>query len=258
MVALSDSISILEVPGFDVGDFHARWRRARLAVLARSVPEAAMAGERDCLARVAIEESEKLQKEVYLGSRRFGQSAVRHFGVVWDVDDLRIVLSGCPDVPCLAGTWSSMGPAARVSRPGCAERSGPSSVFCDYWREAIDGLVHGLCEDVAYARQSSAGHDEPTCADVFYPEHLPGMKWRPLPDDLRKDLDAVVLEFLVRKVALTFEGILENELHYRMKHDNGALCGASETLYKQMLERAIRKRAPGLRLKDASPGAVIR
>ena len=56
-------------------------------------------------------------------------------------------------------------PALKLERAGCPVAA-HGAAACDYWREAISGLVLGM-SGLLHGRHASLGHKDPSCVDVF-------------------------------------------------------------------------------------------
>jgi hypothetical protein len=247
-------VLVLDHPSFDTDEFLGRWRDARLAVLRRWLPDAAPTGESALVLGLADENHDELLRDVYLNSFRLGQSAVRHFGLRWQVPDLAAVLSSATG-PCLRGEWIISGRTARLERAGCAFASA-RPILCDYWREAADGLVCGLSDEVRYARLQSAGRGAARCVDVLYPATEPQQRFESPPAELQPALAEIVSRFRGHGLELRFLGLAESRLFYSLTHRGGSLCGGAHDLFESLLRNNLERLCPGLGLHQATGTAV--
>lgn len=247
-------LRVLDHPGFDGGEFLARWREARLAALRRRVPRAAQHGEAAALQALPEEAHDEVLRDAFLNSFRFAQSAVRRFGLAWDEDDLAEVLA-LADGPCLRGDWSPGPGPRRLERDGCAGTS-CSTLVCDYWRESIDGLVCGLADEVRYTRQRSAARGGGRCVDVLYRESEPAERFESLPDEHLAALAEIAARFRRLGMELRFLGLAEGQLHYTLTQRGSSLCGGALDLFAGLLRNNLEHLCPGLGLREATGRAV--
>ncbi len=248
------AVRVLDQPGFAPDEFLARWRDARLAALGRWVALPTRLGESAALLAAPAESREELLREVFLNSFRFGQSAVRRFGRAWDAGDLMDVL-GAADGPCQRGSWIADDGAWRLERRGCAGASA-GALVCDYWREATDGLVCGLSEDVRYSRHASSARGAETCVDVLYREGDPEWRFASLPGELLPALSRIALRFRGHGMELRFLGLAEGQLFYTLTHRGASLCDGALELYASLLRNNLARHCPGLGLREATGRAV--
>src|SRR5690606_26363948 len=94
-------------------------------------------------------------------------SASRHFGIRFEMDDFRELLA-TSQIACASGRWSVRKQAVVVEAVNCPFAAGQETRFCDWFREAIDGLVMGLGETERYVRHSSLAYGDEACVDVIY------------------------------------------------------------------------------------------
>lgn len=254
---------VLSDERFSPDDFQRRWLAARIAALRSVTGEAAAdveaADEIGLLSRVPDAERDTVLRRVFDNSRKLGISVVRFLGLSWEVTDIAEVLGRCP-TPCLGGRWSRTRTATVLERAGCEPVKAVGSFYCDYWREAVDGLVMGVGETERFARHASAGHGDPSCVDVFFDDSLDHAGARPrhgmVPEKILLGLSGIKTRLERMKATLTFEGLSEGVLYYRLESSEGPLCGASGRLLHESITREAKNLFPGLLLKDASPLAV--
>jgi hypothetical protein len=247
----------------DPSDFASRWRAARLQALRRGLallPGASRPDDEvELLAQVTEARQEFVLRYVFDNSRKLGLSIARLLGVVWETSDFHDVLSKVP-VACLSGEWTRTKTGVVLKREGCAEVGRIGPFFCDYWREAIDGLVMGAGDTERYARHASRGHGDATCEDVFFDDaidaHGERPAYAPVPERVLEGLAETAAAFAQADATLSFVGLKEGVLHYKLE-SAGAPCGDPETRLKERLAHEVAQRFPGLRLQDVSPSAVL-
>lgn len=127
-----------------IADLAERWWRARRSALRATWPAAAAASREDeeALVAGALEQgADDLLRRVFDVSLRLGEGFRRHHRMDLPLDDLAVVLP-LLGAPCASRSWrrTDKEPALVGARPGC-----PAALVhpraCDYWREAIGGLV---------------------------------------------------------------------------------------------------------------------
>lgn len=259
---MGESIRIVKHSSFNQIAFGDRWKAARLAaifsVLDEDLPELEF-DETALLSLVNESDRDALLKGVFDNSRKLGVSAARHFSLSWELDDLRDIL-GELAVPCTRGSWTKGNHSQVLTRAGCDEQTYIGPLYCDYWREAFDGLTMGVCENERYARHASVGHGDINCIDVFFDDSSgassSGNKWGEVPGSISEGLAPLQTYFKEQKVILSLKGLSEGILYYLMEKENGVLCGSSAQQYNQLLAREVGNHFPGLSLQDASPLAV--
>jgi len=264
---------------FDLQEFAERWRRARLSALGepasvgldpgQELRAILAAGERtagDVAARDAV------LKAVFDASRKLGLSLSRFFRIQWESADFGELLpwSG---VPCFQFDWVSRssgenpGGAHVATRPGCEAGRAAGAIACDFWREALDGLVMGLGDEARFARHRSVGHGDAECLDIVFEERSSGVRaprgardgatrFGTVDPEVHAALAGAIEKFRAMKVKLRLEGVSEGVLYYQLDADEGVLCGAGGALLHQSLEREAARAVPHLKLKDTAPIAV--
>jgi hypothetical protein len=242
----------------DVNDFHRRWQAARVAALKQVAGMAAdqpAATEGALLQQILPAQRDAVLKAVYTNTRKLGQSALGYFALLWDTDDVREVLSQA-DVPCLQGQWSSDGPNMVVERRGCSMPQQCGTLGCDYWQEAIDGLLMGLGDAIRHTRHRSAGHGDECCRDVFNsaPRAQENAAYGPLPEYLGPFLSNLKQQFVPAHVQVTFVGYAAGVVYYQATAPD---MGCGQPLWPTILQRAVAKTYPTLRLQNVSPAAVL-
>lgn len=232
----------------DLGD---RWRRARLAALRAFVADPAETDEMALLTRALAVDANEVSRRVFDNSLRLGQSFARFAGhelALGELPELLLALGS----PCLQGAWRACAsePALTLTRDGCGAVGA-----CDYWREAIDGLVLGVTGGIRLARHQSQGHGGARCEDVVYIDPESPLRFGSIPDEMQDGLARVRASArrFDASVDVVFLGVSEGVLLYQLKK-NGC---ASELDVASMVERGLRKRFPDLALREISPRPVL-
>lgn len=261
---------ITEAPGFSLADFQRRWELARLRAVRSAVAELAndATAETELLRLVPADARDRVLRNVFDYSRKLGVSASQYLGLSWEISDLADVLS-LLKVPCVGGIWRDHNSAKVLERKGCDVGAGLGAFGCDYWREALDGLVMGVGDTERLARHRSQGHGDDSCVDVLFIEkagppprvvssgrQASSRRFGPLPEGLEESLREVCERFQAMKIHLVLEGVSENILYYRLDAQEGVLCGAGGKLLHESFIRALARVNPCLIARDASPLAV--
>lgn len=237
-------------------DLAERWRCGRRAALRAVVAGAsADASEDDLLKGALAENAEAANRGVFENSLRLGVGFARYHGTELSLEEVPSALCA-QSSPCCAGTWERVEgePAMRLERSGCAaSQLGPAA--CDYWREAIDGLVLGVTGGIRHARYQSLGHGDSVCVDVLYVNPESVLRYGPIPSDVRDALAAVSRQARMfdSRLNVEFVGLSEGVLFYRETSPGGP----SEVSVTSFVERAVRRRFPHLRLQEVSPRPVL-
>jgi hypothetical protein len=159
------------------------------------------------------------------------------------------------DVPCLAfGKWSDVAGGKTLSRRPCSQNK--TAGECDYYREAIDGLVIGLTEEVRHTRHKSLGHGDDSCLDMLYDDPTTNARFGPLPDDVSEAAGPLqrLLKSFSSDLKLTLLGVSEGVLLYRLEAKDGC---STVSLARQLIERNLSKKVPHLTLRELSPKSVF-
>jgi hypothetical protein len=259
-------------------DLALRWKKARMSAVGgllktTSSPrhsEAHQAREEDLLKEVTDSElATKILRQVFDVSRALGVSASRFFGVSFENRDFVDLLreSG---ISCYSSSFVAQNESWVLERKGCSDflqvaeaqpQSGfsLSRFFCEYWREALDGLVMGLGENERTARHESLGAGDSRCLDILYVEGSPGSKVNrygvvpPLITQAFSDLSA---QLQAQQYRLILEGYSEGTLFYQVESRQTKLCGTGGDLIHQVIASSAMKKFPGLKVKNVAPFAV--
>lgn len=235
-------------------DLSERWRRARRAALrAVVVPTTGDDGEDQLLAQALGVDCDSTLRHVFENSLKLGTGFARFFHTEPALEDLPAVLARLM-TPCASGTWTVLQegePALRLERAGCPAAA-HGSAACDYWREAISGLVLGM-SGFLHGRHASRGHKDPSCIDVFFLTPQSEHRFGPIPDEMRETLEGAVrlVKRFDSRVEIEFLGIAEGVLYYHEKRGGGEVSTASQ------LKSAVQRRFPDLSLRELSPRPVL-
>lgn len=189
-------------------------------------------------------------------SLRLGNGFRDHHQVALALPDLPLALSTLAEhgAPCLRGQWhvAEDDGAVVLERAGCP---GACADVCDWWREAIGGLVLGVTGGLRHTRHRSLGHGDATCVDVIYRAAESPLRYGPIPDELRPELAAVArtAALIDSTCAVEFLGLSEATLFYRIAPSarDGAVRG------QPIVERSLRRRFPDLTPCEVSPRPVF-
>jgi hypothetical protein len=233
-----------------------RFEAARRAALEETLGvEQLPLGEDAALRKVPAAGREILARRVYWNAWRLGRSAAQAHGEVNDPARLGELLGGC-GLACVAGEWRADGARRRLERAGCAAAAELGAAACDYYREAVDGLVAGLSGALRYTRLASHGHGAMRCEDVLYSEREPAARLAPVPAAVARHCAQPLARLRALGVRVELLGLAENRLHVEIAGLHGSSCGPTR-LYFDLLAEHLAKRFPALALTDASPRAVL-
>lgn len=247
-----------------IQELRERWFRSRVAALKKIFNQ--VLSEDDFFLNINLqseEDFEQLLKLIFLNSRNLGISYQKLYQLTWEKKDFTVFLKKLGS-PCLLGDWDEKNTAHVLSRNGCNQGKLSGSRYCQYWREAIDGLVVGISDDVGFVRNSSIAAGDETCIDVFFDEEANPTdaiwnnsdKWGVLPEEIKLELSKIEQKFLEMKIDLKFLGLSEKNLTYKLEPKENLTCGTAGNLYRSHLEKLVKEKFPLLNLKDASPVAV--
>lgn len=234
----------------DLGD---RWRRARDAAL-RSVLSAGTTPS-GLLAAALKSAPDEAHRRVFDNSLQLGQGFARTFKVELTLEQLRDAL-GSLGVPCLHGTVSECEgeEAFYLERGGCANAAlGPAA--CDFFREAISGLVLGITGGIRHARHESVGRGHARCLDLLHVDPESPLRFGAIPEELHSALERArrIARAFDSTIEVTFLGLSEGVLIYRIDR-RGSQSNVSVTA---LVERTVRREHPALALMEISPRSVF-
>ncbi len=261
------NVALTENARFHRDDFLNRWKMARVSALRKFVP--LDLSEDELLEKIERASHEALLREVFSRSRKFGISASRFLGLTFEISDLREILQKSK-IPCFTGDWRNHNQAIVYRRSGCTPFKNTGPLGCDYWREALDGLVMGVGETERFARHQSLGHGDSFCLDILFNEEISrprivqaesapvplNLKYGPVSPEIFEKFQPLKLKFKQMKIEMLLLGISEGTLHYRLDPERGVLCGASGKIMHDIFSRGARDLLPNIQVKDAAPLAV--
>ena len=266
---------------FNVDDFHRRWTRARISSLcqaSKNVTQSDLSDsqvdsllEADLVDNYFLKNSEitsaeriksrdTLLRKIFDNSRLLGRSLSKHLGMTFEIQDFQNLLERSA-IPCVQGQWESRKSARVLKRSGCAFCTKSGADACDYWREALDGLVMGLGEKERLARHASIRHGDNACIDVFYFEtegpKETAMAWGPLPEHMTGSLMEICDEFKSKmKTSILLKGLSEGVLYFEFKSSTDNHCGGTHLL-TSVFQSKLQKSYPGLQVQEVTPRAVL-
>lgn len=240
-----------------------RWQRARIAAVNKS---SGILSENEffhTLSSLTEDVFESALKQVFLNSRNLGLSYKKAHQIYWEMGDFVQHLRKM-GAPCLRGSWNSNEQSVSLVREGCSDGKQFGARYCQYWREALDGLVLGIGEDLGFVRYSSVNSGESRCEDVIFDDEFSQTdgiwksqyRWGGIPEDIRTVLNPIEDSFRKMKLELTFLGLSEKNLFYKMESSENLTCGGAGSLYRSRLTRLVGEHFPDFKLRDASPLAV--
>lgn len=241
---------------FLANDLATRWHHARRAALRASFSESdPTQSEEDLLSLALPRDPEGALRRGFEYSKKLGNGFRSHHGLDLTLADLALLLPRL-STPCAGSTWTKTEHPLhyRSERRGCATgRSIPRA--CDFYREALDGLVLGLSGLAYHARHESIGSGADRCVDVIYVHPQSPVRFGPIPEDVAEGLAQVrnTTRIFDSTARLDFLGISEGVLYY-------SLVSAPESPNLKLttvIERSVQRRYPGLIARDASPRAVL-
>lgn len=265
------------VPQNEIEDFNRRWQSARLSALRSGCPEASIPEAADpdsekrlleavCAVDGAATRSSStgaqnaVLRGVFDNSRKLALGFAKRLGLTFETGDFRGLLE-VSGIPCAKGDWSERAGACVLTRNECGFCRSVGSYACDYWREAMDGLVMGLGEKERFVRHASARHGDANCLDVFYTEAAaPGADspaWGPVPEHMAMELFEIAAYFhRTTGIALVLKGFREGTLFFEFGMSTDPLCG-NGGLLAHKFDGMIKEKFPGLAVKDVTPQAVL-
>lgn len=238
-------------------DLADRWRRARRAALQASVaPCSPDEAEQDLLTRAFQEDRGGVLRRVFDNSLRLGVGFARYFGSEIPLGDLPVILPQL-GAPCLSGRYRPCEeePAYFLEQSGC-DASALGAVACDWWREAIEGLVLGITGGIFYTRHASAGHGGGVCVGVLYILPESDLRFGPIPEVMAATLQGVArtVKTFHSSLEVEFLGMNEGALFYRVRRRG---CGDTPLHAQSLVERGIHRRFPGVELREVTERSVL-
>lgn len=257
-------MKIDEIVSGSLAELKDRWKKARCRAFKDVRPLNSSEDELlCCISNFSDFDFEKILKNVFLNSQKLGRSYQKAFGLSWERQDFVRYLSDL-DSPCGKGSWSEFIDASSWVRTGCHGGKAYGSRFCQYWREAFDGLVMGLSENERFVRHQSIMAGDAECLDIIYTESTDTStsvwenqnKWGRIPHEIASDLSMVEQKFRHMHAEIKFLGVRERILYYRVESIGGKSCGGGISVIRAFLEKTLKEMFPDLTSQDASPVAV--
>lgn len=248
-------------------DFAKRWHRGRLTSIAsslgREIPSDA--SEVDLIFELSKKDSDVQKaalRAVYHTGGLLASSMTLFYRRDWSMKDVA-ALAAFSGSPCFGRSWDltpqesdkeaiGMG----LKRSACAE--GVSNHFhCEYWKEALDGLITGLSDQLFLSRHSSAKSKHESCIDWLYPSRMSPLKYGPLAEDLKLLVNEISLRLEKSKIVLRVWGLSEGILYYQMESAIIGFCGPGKRLFEEDFKKAVLGKFPNTKFFDVTPRAVI-
>lgn len=238
-----------------------RWQRARRSALGAVTADQPAADGVDDLIPIKSPAGQHAaaQRRVFDHSLQLGNGFRRFHDVALELDELPAALDQLAAIgaPCLHGTWTRADgdDALLLTRPGCpASADGPNA--CDWWREAISGLVLGLTGGLRHTRHHSRGHGADRCVDVFHADPQSPLRFGPIPAEMLGPLAAVARSAAVvdSSCRVEFLGLSEDVLYYQQTTSG---CGGGNVRTQPLIERGVHRRFPQLSLCEVTPRPVL-
>lgn len=270
---------VKEVPKYNVDEFHQRWQKARISALCKAsknnpdfnfseqpaeaesiLVDRYFSKNIDTDSVTLNKKKDSLLKDIFDHSRLLAISFSKYMGLSFELQDFQNLLSGS-QIPCVQGEWETREKARVLTRKGCGFCTQAGANACDYWREALDGLVIGLGERERLARHASVRHGDTACVDVFYfdtdGKKETSLAWGPLPEHMAPELKLICDDFEDKmKTSVLLKGLSEGILYFEFKSATDTFCSGGQLLTSTFL-RKIQKRFPGLLVQEVTPRAVI-
>jgi len=244
-------------------DLRQRWEKSRLSAIRTLTTFQTEFEFFKQISTLSETEFDSLIKKIFLNSKTLGMGYQKKYSIVWERSDISIYFQNLGS-PCLMGGWDLRKTANVLTRFGCQDGKLYGGRVCLYWREAIDGLVLGLSEDVGFVRHASFNSGGDNCVDIFYQEEKnltdaiwsSPYRWGKISKDMLETLLVIENKFLEYKIKLKFLGQTEQNLFYKMESKENLICGATGSIYRNILESSVKDKFPAVQLQDASPVAV--
>lgn len=246
-------------PIFD--DLLARWQRARRSVLNQYLSDANLETSDEIEAFASLPETEqtKLLTTLFKKSFQLGESFSRYHGVSLELHDIENLLARASEVsPCFSRQSEFAADGVLQKRAPCEARLRPSAVpVCHYFREAFDGLVTGLSEEVKFSRHRSGVDALDECVDSLYLSSDSKLRFGEIPQTLTSTVQRLIAKFTRLKLELEIYGCSESTLFYTISKKREPLCGPAADMFHDLLKSEVKKEFPNFKFKDVSPAAVL-
>ncbi len=235
-------------------DLAMRWRFARRAALKGSLAPEEHDADRseDDMVRAAMARDPALtQRAVFENSKRLGRGLAAVLGRDVAVAELDSILAElgveCAKRACQPSADET---GVMLHRRPCQAKG---ASWCDYWSEAIHGLVLGLTGGAFFSRHASAGHSERGCVDAVYLDPKSPLRFGPLPEELVGPLTNIIDRARVfnSSKAVRILGLCERTLFIEASGGTDGLDVVA------MVTRDVNRVFPNYRVVDATPAAVL-
>ncbi len=255
-----ETTPIVAHANFSVADFLSRWQRARVATLLSAIPDSTDLSENAlirCAATRPTDIRDQILKELFRNCWRLGQSTKRFFAMTWELDDFKDILAH-GTIPCFRGEWIGTGKHLTLKRTGCNDGSTIGSFACDYWREALDGIVMGCGDSARYVRWKNKVLGDDYCEDVYFLESdATSHRYAPISPNVLAAL-APTLESIARlRITINLKGINGDDLYYELLSQDSLGCSSVPSIARTMFQKAVAKHFPRLKIVDVSPRSVL-
>jgi len=257
------------VEQFHLADLKHRWRDARvsaatsavdagdLALLAADDPDGV---EVALVRKIPPDRVDEALKRVFDNSRRLALSASRRYSIRFELDDF-IGLFQAAQIPCATGSWAKRSHARVSERQGCSFGANREVRMCDWYREAMDGIIMGLGETERIVRHGSQAYGDDGCLDIVFddaPEAVADLSYAPVPTPMAGHLQQVVHAFKQRGLSLNWDGYRAGTLFYTLTPEQSdlPLCTGKGRAAHGDVIAAVRAVFPVVRVQDSSPLAV--
>jgi len=192
----------------------------------------------------------------------FASSMGRYYRREWTMEEAAR-LAAFSGSPCFGRPWkqilkseSSETLGVGSERYACAEGL-TQSFHCEYWKDALEGLLSGLSGSLYLSRHENGRNDARQCLDWIYPTRESPLKFGPLPDDLKALVTVISERFERAKVVLRVWGLSEGNLYYQMDSALTGFCGPGKRLFEGDFKKAVAVLYPQLGYVDVTPRAVL-
>jgi hypothetical protein len=255
---------------FDYTEFSTRWLRARVSAASLGdsslqnrvgLTEEGLLHEVELVNEIPLNMFEFALRQVFDNSRKLAISASQHHRIRLEIGDFQQLLNASA-LPCAQGHWTRRSQSHFVSRFGCAHGKSKNTRICDWYREAMDGVVVGLGETERFVRHRSEAYGDDGCLDIIFDDTqnlaADDMRYGPIPPPLLQHLNSVVSDWRLRGFVLAWKGYSAGTLFYTLaSHDETeALCQSRGRTLHQDLTTSVREVFPTLRIQDSTPLAV--
>lgn len=255
---------------FEYSDFSIRWLKARVSAASLgesshqnkvTLTESGLRKEAELVNEIPLNMLDFALKQVFDNSRRLAISASQHYGIRLELTDFQKLLIAS-SLPCALGQWTERPQSHFVTRSGCIHGQSKNTRICDWYREAIDGVIVGLGETERFVRHRSEAYGDEGCLDIVFDDsqNLPqdDLRYGPIPPPLLQHLNSVISEWKQRGFTLNWKGYSAGTLFYTLagQDPTEALCQSRGRTLHQDLQKSVREVLPTLRIQDSTPLAV--